>query len=72
MVEQHAKKSVLSDSAYHYYTSFKIDKYLDKDFLKISQSLGNFLAADWLTRSSQRKAAKRSHSFLILRRLPIS
>ena len=68
MVEQHAEKSVLSDSVYHH-TSFTIDKDVDYDFLQISQSLGNFLAADWLTRSLQRKAAKRSHSFLTLRRL---
>ena len=64
------KKSVLSDSVYHD-ASFLTDKYLDKSFLQISPSLGNFLAADWLTRSLQRKAAKRSHRFFILRRLPI-
>ena len=54
------------------YTSFITDKYLECDFLQNSPSLDNFLAADWLMQSLQRNAAKRSHSFLTVQRLPIS
>ena len=57
MVEQHAK-SVLSGSAHHY-TSFITDKKLEWHFRQISPQLNNFLAADWLTRSLQRKSCKK-------------